>query len=88
MAHGDDRGMVVRNRLNDKREALIGVGMSESGAYSCPNKSIRMPDPIWVSRRVVMGMNGGYLSCPLAQAKEWALLTNLRVRKQICEPKH
>jgi len=32
--------------MNEKREALIGTGMIESGAYSYPNKSIHMPDTI------------------------------------------
>lgn len=46
MAHGDDRGVVAWRSMNDKREALIGTGMIESGAYSYPKKSVRMPDPI------------------------------------------
>jgi hypothetical protein len=41
-------GGVARRSINDKREALIGTGMIESGGYIYPNKSIRMThcDPI------------------------------------------
>lgn len=45
-AHGDDRDVMVRNRLNDKREVLIGTDLIELGGYMYPNKSIRRPDPL------------------------------------------
>lgn len=31
--------------MNDKREALMGTGMIESGAYIYPHESIRRSDP-------------------------------------------
>ena len=46
-ADRDDRGVVVRRRLNAKREALMGTGTIESGGYMYPNMSIRRPvDPL------------------------------------------
>ncbi len=36
IAHGGERSVVERRRRNDKREALIGTGMVESGAYIIP----------------------------------------------------
>ena len=45
MAHGDDRGVVVRRRKNGNREVLIETSMIESGAYIYPNRSIRRPNP-------------------------------------------
>jgi hypothetical protein len=42
MAHGDDQGVVARSRMNDRGDALMGVGVVESGAYISPNKLMRM----------------------------------------------
>jgi hypothetical protein len=47
MAHEDDQGVVSCRSMNDKRQALIGTGLIESSAYMYPNKSIRMPDPMF-----------------------------------------
>lgn len=41
MAHGDDRGVVARRRLNDQREVLSGTDKIELGGYLYQNKSIR-----------------------------------------------